>query len=129
MSKRQESRAWVMQYLYENLVQEYNGPHQSTPPENLETTYIDRMIEGIFEYIHTIDKAIESYAHQPLNKIDAIELSILRLSSFEILFCPDIPNNVSINEATDLCKRFGSTGSHKFINATLDAVAKNQLIP
>ena len=56
MSKRQESRAWVMQYLYENLVQGYNGPHQSMPPENLETTYIDRMIEGIFEYINSSNR-------------------------------------------------------------------------
>ena len=51
-----------------------------------------------------------------------VDISILRMAAFEFLYCDDIPPKVSINEAVDLGKTFGSENSGSFINGILDAL-------
>jgi N utilization substance protein B len=51
-----------------------------------------------------------------------VDISILRLAVYEFLYCPDIPSKVSLNEAIDLGKTFGSENSGSFINGILDAL-------
>jgi N utilization substance protein B len=52
-----------------------------------------------------------------------VDLLILRMATYELLFCPDIPMNVSLDEAIEIGKRFGSADSPTFINGVLDQVA------
>ena len=52
-----------------------------------------------------------------------VDLTILRLAAYELLFCPDIPVNVSLDEAIEIGKRYGSADSATFINGILDQVA------
>lgn len=59
-----------------------------------------------------------------IERIGKIELTILRLALFEMLFKPDIPLKVAINEAVELAKSFGDENSRNFVNGILDAVAK-----
>ena len=54
-----------------------------------------------------------------------IDLIILRMATYELVFCPDIPLNVSLDEAIEIGKRFGSGDSPKFINGVLDQVAQS----
>jgi N utilization substance protein B len=53
-----------------------------------------------------------------------VDRNILRIASYEILYRPEIPLNVTINEAIEVAKRFGSDDSPMFINGVLDRVAK-----
>ena len=57
-----------------------------------------------------------------MDRIARVDLAILRLAVFELLFRPDIPPIVSINEAIDLAKTFSSGESRRFINGVLDSV-------
>ena len=57
-----------------------------------------------------------------LNRMSKVDISILRMAVFEFLYCDDIPPKVSINEAVDLGKIFGSENSGSFINGILDAL-------
>ena len=56
-----------------------------------------------------------------------IDFAVLRLAVFELLFCPDIPPKVTLNEAVDLAKRFGSEESGVFVNGVLDRI-QNEVV-
>ena len=54
--------------------------------------------------------------------MSCVDRNVLRIAVFELLFCPDIPAKVSINEAIDVAKRFGTDESGAFINGILDSI-------
>ena len=88
-------------------------------------SYAWTLVEGVFDNYDRIDEIITRHSqHWKLNRIAKVELTILRLSLFEMLFCPDIPLKVAMNEAIELAKNFGDDNSKTFVNGVLDAAAK-----
>lgn len=88
-------------------------------------SYAWTLVEGVFDNADHIDEIITRHSqHWKLNRIAKVELTILRLSLFEMLFCPDIPLKVAMNEAIELAKDFGDDNSKTFVNGVLDAAAK-----
>lgn len=84
-----------------------------------------RLVSGVMEHQKEIDRFIERSAeHWKITRMAKVDLSILRMATFELLFCPDIPLNVSIDEAIEIGKRYGSEDSATFINGVLDQVAQ-----
>lgn len=80
-------------------------------------------IKEIVEKIPEIDKLIQSAAPQrPLSGINKVDLSILRLSIFELIISKDVPLRVIVDEAVELGKEFGSDSSASFINGVLGKV-------
>jgi N utilization substance protein B len=83
------------------------------------------LAEGVFDRYDALDTIITKHSqHWKLNRIAKVELTILRLSLYEMLFCPDIPFKVAMNEAIELAKDFGDDNSKTFVNGVLDAAAK-----
>ncbi len=83
-----------------------------------------RLVAGVVVNREKIDQLIEqSTDHWKISRMPKVDLTILRLASYELLFCPDIPLNVSIDEAIEVSKRFSSEDSATFINGVLDHVA------
>lgn len=83
-----------------------------------------RLVLGVVDNRKEIDRLIEQCAeHWKLKRMAKVDLTILRLATFELLFCPDIPSNVSMDEAIEIGKRYGSGDSATFINGVLDQVA------
>jgi len=60
--------------------------------------------------------------HWQLGRMSIVDRNILRIALFEMLYCPEVPPKVSINEAIDIGKRFGSEDSGSFINGVLDHI-------
>jgi N utilization substance protein B len=86
--------------------------------------YIENVVSGVFENVADIDALVERNAKGwKLARIARIDLSILRLCIYEILYRDDIPLNVSINEAVELAKKYGAEDSGSFINGILSNVA------
>ncbi len=84
-------------------------------------------IHHIIEQLPSIDKLLQVAAPEwPLKKINKIDLAILRLATYEILHQPDIPTKVSIDEAVELAKEFGSESSPAFVNGVLGTIVRNQ---
>lgn len=84
------------------------------------------LAEGVFDNYDNLDAIITKHSqHWKLNRIAKVELTILRLSLYEMLFCPDIPFKVAMNEAIELAKDFGDDNSKTFVNGVLDAAAKD----
>lgn len=81
------------------------------------------LVQGILAHKDSIDAAlaavIENYAPA---RVAPVDRAILRLATYEIRQCGDIPKAVSINEAIEIAKRFGSTDSARFVNGVLDAL-------
>jgi transcription antitermination protein NusB len=82
------------------------------------------LVSGVLSHRVEIDRLIrESTDHWKLSRMAKVDLIILRMASYELLFCPDIPLNVSMDEAIEIGKRYGSADSPTFINGVLDQVA------
>jgi transcription antitermination protein NusB len=82
-----------------------------------------KLIEGILHHKESIDSMlaglIQNYAP---NRVAPVDRAILRLATFEITHCEDIPIKVSINEAVEIAKKFSTSESSRFINGVLDAI-------
>jgi N utilization substance protein B len=65
-----------------------------------------------------------SSEHWRLDRMSLIDRNILRIATFELLYCSETPPKVVLNEAIDLGKRFGSDDSGSFINGILDRIQK-----
>ena len=90
--------------------------------------FLRRLVLGVLEHCEELDRLIERYSENwRLDRIDVIDRNILRMALFELLYCEDIPPKVTINEAIDLGKRYGSEDSGSFINGILDRI-QNEVV-
>ena len=86
----------------------------------------ESLVLGAIENISEIDEAISKQAKNwKFDRIAKVDLAVLRLALYELLFRDDIPPIVSINEAIDLGKTFSNLESKRFINGILDEVKKS----
>lgn len=86
--------------------------------------YFQELLRGVTQNITAIDEVISPFVDRPLDEIDHIEKSILRVAVYELKFCLDVPYRVVINEAIELAKIFAAEDSHKFVNGVLDKTVK-----
>jgi N utilization substance protein B len=127
-AQRREGRVAAMQYLY---AWSLNPP--SDLPESLRMFFTSReepaaatgfgeeLIHGIIGHVAEIDAGIRDLAQNwEFERIAKIDLAILRVAIFEMMFRKDIPPIVSINEAIDLSKQFSNADAKRFINGILD---------
>ena len=86
--------------------------------------YFKQILHGVPVHIEQIDKYIKRYINRKLSEVDPVELSALRVATYELMERPDVPYRVILNEALELTKSFGATEGHKFVNGILDKIAK-----
>jgi N utilization substance protein B len=81
------------------------------------------LTRGVIKHISVIDKKIEQFSSNwKLERMTCVDRNILRIAVFEIIYCSDIPYKVSINEAIDIGKKFGTKDSGSFLNGVLDSI-------
>jgi N utilization substance protein B len=86
-------------------------------------SFFTQLTEGVVKNRAAIDTVIERFSkHWKLGRMSCVDRNILRLAVFEMLTCPDIPAKVSINEAIEIGKKFGTEDSGAFINGILDSI-------
>jgi len=131
---RRDGRTAAMQYLYAWSI---NPPpsveddlrwffeNQEQPREHY--AFGEEVIRGVIAHSAEIDGHIRGLAHNwEFDRIAKIDLAILRVAIFEMMYRRDIPPVVSINEAIDLSKQFSNADAKRFINGILDRL-KDQL--
>ena len=90
--------------------------------------FSDRITAGTQGRLDDIDKMISKYAtNWQIKRMAVIDRNVLRLGVYELLYAPDIPPKVTINEAVDLAKKYGDLDSSKFVNGILDKIHKSEL--
>ena len=87
------------------------------------------LVKGVMSNLAEIDKVIKNYTNNwSLERITNIDRSILRIAIYEILYLSNIPKSVSINEAVELAKKYGTKSSFSFVNGVLGRINKNDKI-
>ena len=134
MGRRRKSRETALQVLYQlNITKQdvhtaFVQFWEHFLSDGVADDFIKRLVQGVLEHCPELDRLIEEYSeHWRLDRIDMIDRNILRMALFELLYCEEIPPKVTINEAIDLGKRFGSEDSGSFINGILDRV-QNEVV-
>ena len=83
------------------------------------------IIAGALEHIDDIDKQIrDNLDNWDFNRLNRVDLAILRMSVYSLLYQKDMHPSIVIDEAVDICKEFGSDESFRFVNAILDSIRK-----
>ena len=129
MSIRRRAREIALQVLYQlDISQGDVGEVVDLYWENFRPSpkareFSQRLIEGVRRSQDQIDQLIqENSEHWTLKRMAALDRNILRLATFELLYCPDIPFKATLNEAIELAKKFGTDDSSAFINGILDKI-------
>ncbi|HAR87034.1 MAG TPA: transcription antitermination factor NusB [Clostridium sp.] len=93
--------------------------------EDIDFEYVIRVLKGVSENEAQINETITNYLVKwKLERLPKINLAILKMATYEILFDEDIPNKVTINEAIELAKRYGDDNAPSFINGVLNNLIK-----
>ncbi|MCB0311310.1 MAG: transcription antitermination factor NusB, partial [Bdellovibrionales bacterium] len=92
--------------------------------ETANYNFARRVIAGIAENLSNIDECVTAAStHWSLARMSRVDRNILRLAAYELQYEEDIPQNVTINEAIEVAKRFGADDSPTFVNGVLDKIA------
>ncbi len=127
---RQRSRRRALQALYQWRMTQQPASvilrqfHQAQDLSQVDEEYFERLVNGVVSDHAELDDKLGPYLDRPMAQVDIMEQAILRLGAWELLFCPEVPYKVVLNEAIDLAKRFGAEQGHAFVNGVLDKAAK-----
>ena len=123
----QALNAWEMGNIEQEPLLAFSWADPKTLGKNSETTltFAKLLVAGTLEHIAEIDKAINRRLQNwDFSRINKVDLSILRISVYPLLYQKDIHPTIVIDEAIDIAKSFSNDDSFKFINAVLDAIRK-----
>ena len=87
--------------------------------------YFEELLAQIMGSLDSMDEQLGAWVDRPLAQLDPIERAVLWLGVAELGHHPDVPSNVIINEAVELCKIFGAQDGYRYVNAVLDRAAKD----
>lgn len=114
-----------LEHLWSGLMDAEGLDAEEAPPDSQEIEFATRLVQGALEKQSQIDTLIESCStNWRLPRMPLVDRNILRLAAFELMACDDIPPHVSINEAIELSKHFGTADSRKFVNGIVDRMAR-----
>ncbi len=86
-------------------------------------TFFLMLVKGVKEHEAQLDTLLDDCSKNwKLSRMPAVDRNIMRIGVFELIKCPDIPSKVTINEALEIGKKFGSKESAPFINGVLDKI-------
>ncbi|MDD6816527.1 MAG: transcription antitermination factor NusB [Firmicutes bacterium] len=126
---RKEAREYAMQALFQmEAQQDFEAPdmekYLSREELGKQKQYVKELLTAICENISRVNDTIDSCSEGwPVSRMTKMDLAIIRLAVGEILFMDDIPAAVSINEAVELARTYGTDQSPKFVNAVLGKIA------
>jgi N utilization substance protein B len=129
MGTRRQARELAMQALF------YMDMRRDASEEMLENfcdcfcpskksrPFFLKLVNGVLGTKDKIDALVERFSQNwNISRMSCVDRNIMRIAVYEMLYCDDIPLKVSINEAVDIGKKFGTQESGAFINGIMDSV-------
>lgn len=144
---RVTARAAVMQMIYEHLAGGEGGEEtlqmvydelraegvpgvetvRDNEPGEADRAYITRVLDGVVSHLAELDGEIEAASRDwRVERMPRVDLTILRLATWEILHEEDVPGSVAINEAVELASRYSEPASGRFINGVLGTILRKK---
>jgi N utilization substance protein B len=131
-SRRRQTREKVLQVLYahelsgEPIVQIMEEQLAELKPNRDDFEFAKALVHSVLQHVKEIDKIIKAKVmHWESDRIAVVDRMILRMGIAELLYFPDIPPKVTINEAIEIGKIFSTANSGRFINGVLDAILEH----
>ena len=131
--KRRKAREYALQILYQidirkekpsAIVLKRFWAEQKVNEEV--RLFAEEIAKGTYKHLAKINTLIRQCAqHWSMDRMAAVDRSVLRLAVYEILYRMDIPASVTINEAVEIARKFGTDESSAFVNGILDSVARS----
>ncbi|MCB1227805.1 MAG: transcription antitermination factor NusB [Verrucomicrobiales bacterium] len=132
MGKRRDGRLAAVQFLFANDVQQiatdppsraaFWSIHQA---KGVARDFAEALIDGVIEHRTEIDEIIgRQLENFRFERLAVVDRNVLRLAGFELLYSPDLPTPIIMNEAIEVAKILGGTESGSFVNGVLDRMAK-----
>jgi transcription antitermination protein NusB len=127
---RSIARKLAMQALYQWQLTQHSAAEikkqflESEDSGGVDREHFEELVGKCIEQHEQLEAALAPFLDRPLDQLDPVETAILMIGMYELQQRVDIPYRVVINEAIDLCKRFGATDAHKYVNAVLDRAAR-----
>jgi len=130
---RRQAREWAVQFLFQTEFNPGNldealsdfwsdGEKKS---QERDRVYVDEVIRGVLEKQLQIDRSLKKYTDNwDVERLGALDRTVLRVAVYEMLFRSDIPPVVSINEAVEIAKAYSGKKSGRFVNGVLDRIQK-----
>ncbi len=132
MIERRKARRIALEVLYQkdilgNSIDEIIRVRRLVKERGEIPKFAVRLVSGVEKRQNEIDKIIKEYADNwTLDRMSPIDRNIIRIGIYEMIAEKDIPISVSINEAVELAKIYGSLDSSKFVNGILGQIAKER---
>jgi N utilization substance protein B len=138
MGARRKARIIAFQSLYRHDLSgasleelfdfSWMDAEKGTPEDTL--AFARLLIQGVLENLPPIDETIKGQLENwDFSRLNRVDLALLRMSVYCLLFQQDIPPTVTIDEAVDISKSYGTADSYRFVNGVLDGVRKKLLLP
>lgn len=130
ISGKRRARKLALQSLYQWLMADTilsDIEAQFSAANNMDKVDVDyyrRLLYGVPKELVVLEAAIQPLLDRPVQSLNPIELTILRLCTFELLHCPEIPYRVILDESVSLAKAFGSQDGHRYVNGVLHNLAQ-----
>ena len=127
---KRRARRLALQALYQWLMSKHELSEIETQfrvannMDKVDIDYFCRLLYDIPKSLQAIEESFTPFLDIAIESLNPIELTILRLSSYELLYCLDLPYRVVLDEAVTLAKEFGSQDGHRFVNGVLNKLAK-----
>jgi transcription antitermination protein NusB len=127
-SSRRRSRELALQGIYQWRL-------TSDDPEQIEkqiraekgmgrydAEFFSKLLRGALTQHAELERVVAMHLDRTVDELSPVEFSVLLIGAYELIYHPEIPYRVVINEAVELAKTFGGTDGHKFVNGVLDKV-------
>jgi transcription antitermination protein NusB len=98
--------------------------HAMNNMEKVDIEYYRRLLYGVPKELPSIESSLQTVLDRSIAQLNPVELTILRLCTFELLHCLEIPYRVILDESVSLAKAFGSQDGHRYVNGVLHNLAQ-----
>jgi N utilization substance protein B len=130
MGIRRKARESALRMLYsfdlgkhniEEVIETYWELYE---PEADWQEFSEMLVRGTVDRLDEIDQLVQSVSmHWKISRMGSVDRNILRMAAFELFHVDDVPKRVTLNEAIEIAKRYGTVDSSAFINGILDKIA------
>ncbi|HAT6310756.1 TPA: transcription antitermination factor NusB [Legionella pneumophila] len=130
MRGKRRARKFALQALYQWLMSgtdlhEIEAQFRTiNNMDKVDGEYFCRLLYGIPTHVEALEASLLPYLDREINALNPIELTVLRIGSFELFHCPEIPYKVILDESVSLTKEFGSQEGYRYVNGVLNNLAK-----
>ena len=129
MGTRRQARELAMQALFymdmqkdasEDMLEQFCGCFCASKKSR---PFLIKLVNGVIGKKGQIDALVERFSQNwKISRMSCVDRNVMRIAVYELLYCNDIPPKVSINEAVDIGKKFGTQDSGAFINGIMDSI-------